>query len=244
MPTDTVLIPVVFPDPEITPLHDSFVRELRGFEVTLFGYWEVEDGESLDEARDAHETAAEATLYDLASQFSREGIPTDVQLQFGRAGEEEREFREHIADQIHASAILLSESSTLLRRVLVAIRDEDDGAQLTELTGALDPETTLRVELYHAAESDGAVTHAEEFLAGMRETLHEQGFSDVDLTTTVEVTDDPAFSIAQRARDYELVVLGETAQLDIEDRVFGETYEYIAEQTDVPILLGRRNDDA
>jgi len=243
MSTDTVLIPVVFPDPGITPLHDSFVRELRGFEVTLLGYWEVGDGQSPEETRDAHETEAEATLYDLASQFSREGIPTDVQLQFGPAGEEEREFREHVADQTHASAILLSESPTLLRRVLVAVRDENDEARLAELTGALDPETTLRVELYHAAENDEAAARGEELLGEMRQTLHEQGFSDVDLATTVEVTDDPAFGIAQRAREYELVVLGETAQLDVEDRVFGETYEYVAERTDVPILLGRRDAD-
>lgn len=73
----------------------------------------------------------------------------------------------------------------------------------------------------------------------MFDELHDAGFPYVELTKTVEVTDDPEFGIIRKARDHEFIVMGETEQPDIGDRTFGETYEYIAEEAELPILLGR-----
>lgn len=235
MPRETVLIPVVFPDPELYPLNDSFVRELSGFEVVLFGYWETDEDPGA--AREAHATEAEAVLYELAAQFSREGVPTETQLHFGPAGEEERTLQEEAAAQGHAAGVLLPNRPTLLRRVLVAVRDETDADRLVELVGGLNPDTTLRVELFHVAETEAGVADAEELLAGMRERLRENGFPDVELSTTVEVSDDPEGSILRRSRDAELVVMGETEQPDVADQVFGPRYEYIGEETSLPVLL-------
>ena len=129
----------------------------------------------------------------------------------------------------------------MLRRGLVAVRDERDKSRLMRLIRRLNPETTLELELYHAAESDETAAKVEELLADMFDELHDEGFPYVELRKTVEITDNPEFGIIRRARDHEFIVMGETEQPDIEDQIFGETYEYVSEETELPILLGRVN---
>jgi nucleotide-binding universal stress UspA family protein len=238
MGRETLVVPVVFPDPELHPLHTSLVKELENFEILLLGYWEVPAGDDPDEIRDAHQTEAEGILYEIAAEFSKEGAPVDIQLHFGPSGDEERNLRERVAEQTHAAGVLLINNQTLLRRGLVAVGDAHDGSRLLNVIRQLDPETTLQLELYHAAESQEEATAAEDMLRDMLDQLHEAGFSYVDLTETVEVTDNPEVGIIRQARDHEFIMMGETEEPDIKDEIFGETYEYIAEKTELPILLG------
>jgi len=48
----TLLIPVVFPDPRAYPLTDSHVEGLEGFDIVVLGYWEVPGGTDPEVARD------------------------------------------------------------------------------------------------------------------------------------------------------------------------------------------------
>lgn len=238
MSRETLVVPVVFPDPELHPVHTSLVKELKNFEILLLGYWEVGEGEDSDEIRDAHQTEAQGILYEIAAEFSKEGVPVDIQLHFGSSDEDERNLRQRVAAQTHATGILLIGNQTLLRRGLVAVRDARDATRLLNVIRRLNPETTLQLEFYHAAETDQEATTAEDDLRELLEQLHEEGFSYADLTTTVEVTDNPEFGIIRQAHNHEFIVMGETEQPDVEDEIFGKTYEHIAEETELPILLG------
>ncbi|MDY6779965.1 MAG: hypothetical protein SV760_05360, partial [Halobacteria archaeon] len=175
MSKETLLVPIVFPNPGIHPIHESFVKELSGFDISLLGYWEVDEGKSVEEVREKNETEAEAVLYDLAARFSEQGSSTDIQLYFGPSGEEERNLRDRVVEQTHASAVLFPSRSTLLRKVLVAVKDEDQQDKLVNLVAGLDPDTTLRIELYHAVEDEDELEAAEEMLADMREKLIQEG---------------------------------------------------------------------
>lgn len=238
MSRETLVVPVIFPNPELHPLHTSLVKELENFEITLLGYWEVPEDDDPDEIRAAHQTEAEGILYEIAAAFSKEGAPVDIQMHFGSGDDEERNLRQRVAEQTHATGVLLTNNQTLLRRGLVAVGNIHHNSRLLNVIQQLDPETTLQLELYHAAESEEEAADAENILNEMMETLSSSGFSYVDLTKTVEVTDDPEFGIIRQARDHDFIVMGETEELDIEDKIFGETYEYIADETELPILLG------
>jgi hypothetical protein len=239
MSRETLLIPIVFPDPGVHPIHESFVKELSGFDISLLGYWEVDEDESVEEVREENKTEAEAVLYDLAARFSEQGSSADIQLYFGPPGQEESNLRDRVVEQTHASAVLFPSRSTLLRTVLVAVKDEEQKDKLVSLVTSLDPDTTLRIELYHAVVDEDRSEEAEDMLADMREKLIEKGFPQVELETKTEVITDESLGIRRRATSghYDLVVMGETDDPDTEDKVFGQKYEIVSEETELPIML-------
>jgi len=237
MDRPTLLIPVFFPDPD--PLVDSNLGGLSGFDVLLFGYWEVPGGATADAVRAEHETEAEAVLYDLAARFSEAGASTDVRLEFGPAGPESRKLRDEVVAETDPDAILFPRRITLLNNVLVPLRDDRKRDRVVEVASAFDRETMFVLELYHAAPDESAVEPAREMLAEVEATLLDTGFSTDAVETTVEVAEDAAAAIVRRARNHNVVVMGETDLPDGRDRVFGPVYRRVAEEADTPIIVVR-----
>lgn len=239
MARPTLLIPVVFPDPDPHSLVDSNLGGLSGFDVLLFGYWEVPGGATAEAVRAEHETEAEAVLYDLAARFSEAGASTDVQLHFGPGGPERLALQDRILEETDPDGVLLPRPITLLNNVFVALRDDRKRDRIVEFASAFDRETMFALELFHAAPDESAAEEAREMLAEVKATLVDRGFSTDAVETTVEVADDPAAAIARRARSHNVVVMGETELPDAEDRIFGPVYRRVAEEADVPIVAVR-----
>lgn len=242
MSRPSLLLPVVFPDPEVHPATSRFFEEFSGFDVTLFGYWEVEAESNIEAAREAHRIEAEAVLYELAAEFSKVGAPADMQLNFGRPGDEESELRDRIVEETHADAVFVPNPFTSLGRVLAPIRDDRNQQQLVEVVAALNEQTVISIELFHVCEDESMVSDAREMLSGIHERLTRRGFPGLEVETTVTVSDDPAYAISQRARSHDLIIMGETSQPDYEDEIFGPAYEHVADRSEDPILVVREND--
>jgi len=232
----TLLIPVVFPEPDLYPMTDIHPEALGSFDVVLSGYWELPEHRSSDEGRETHETEAEAVLYEMAAQFSHAGVSTDVRLQFGPAGTAERH-HQNVVEETGAAGILLAEQLPSLLNVLVPLRGVRHQDEIVDFVSTFDADSLFVVELYHAAPDEAAVDSAEEMLGEVRDTLLSRGFSAADIETTVEVTGDARAAIAARARDHHLVVLGETEEDDAEDQLFGPVCAYIARESETPIVV-------
>lgn len=239
MSRPTLLIPVVFPDPDVYPLDDVNIVGLSGFNVILFGYWETPEGTAPEVAREAHETAAEAVLYDMAAQLSRAGASTDVQLHFGPPGDAEGVLQDRIVAETDADGILVPNKLTMLNNVLVPLRDARKRDEIVDFVSAFDNDRIFVLELYHATSDGASVEAAEQMLEDVKRVLLDRGFSDNDVEVTVEVTDDPASAVADRARNHNIVVMGETEELDDEGRFLGPIYDYIARETETPIAVIR-----
>ncbi|PSQ47231.1 hypothetical protein BRD19_09780 [Halobacteriales archaeon SW_7_65_23] len=239
MSDQTLLIPVVFPEPDLSPMDDMHLAGLRGFNIVLSGYWEVPAGVSPETVRDDHGTEAEAVLYDIAAQFSRAGASTDIQLQFGSAGAGEREYQNRLVAGIGADGVLLADRLQSMHNLLVPLRDSRHQAEIVDLVSAFDAGSLFILELYHVAAEEAAVEAATEMLRDVEETLLARGFSEADLEVTVEVADDPKAAIAAIARDHHIVVMGETQQPEASDQLFGPVCTYIAEESGTPIIVVR-----
>lgn len=200
MSRPTLLLPVVFPDPEFYPVSRTLVQEFSGFDIALFGYWEVPAEADEEEARETHSTEADAVLYELAAELSKAGARTNIQLHFGPPGDEETQLRDRIAEQTHADAILVPNPFTSLGRVLAPIRDARNQPELIEVIGALNEQTVIDIELFHVCASESATSEAQGMLDGVREELIQRGFPELEVETTVEVGNDPAYAISERAR--------------------------------------------
>ena len=239
MSNPTLLIPVEFAEPELYPMDDMHLAGLRGFDIVLSGYWGVPEGLSPETVRDDHETGAEATLYEIAAQFSRAGARTDVQLQFGAAGVTEREYHNRMIADTDADGVLLADHLQSVHNILVPLRDSRHQAEIIDLVSAFDADSLFILELYHVTPDDAAADAATEMLRDVEDTLLARGFSEADLEVTVEVADDPDAALATTARDHHMVVLGETEQPEASDRLFGPICTYVAEESRTPIIAVR-----
>jgi len=233
----SLLIPVFFPKQEA--LTDTNVQGLAGFDIVLFGYWKTPEGVDPAVVREEHAAEAQAELYELASQFSRAGASTEVQLHFGPADERLTALQTRVAEETDADAVLLPKRITLWNNILVPLRDDQNADRIVEFLTAFDPETVFMLELFHVATDPSEVETAREMLGRVERMLLDHGFTESDLEVTVEVADDPEATIVERASHHNVVVIGETEELPRANLFLGPTYERVAERTDIPVVVVR-----
>jgi len=231
----TLLLPVFLP--RETALIGANLRGFSGFDIVLFGYWSVPEGTDPAVVRETHESEAQAKLYELAAEFSRAGAPTDVRLHFGPTGEHMDALQERTAEEVEADAVVVPNRITGWNNVLVPLRDDRNADRIVEFLDAFAPETIFVIELFHAATDPGDAEAAREMLDGVELALLDRGFTESDVEATVEVVDDPEAAIIERAGRHNVVVIGETEELT--DRFLGPTYERLAENIDVPVVVVR-----
>ncbi|WP_135851548.1 universal stress protein [Halorussus salinus] len=234
MASQTVLIPVEFPDPD--PLPSTFVEGLTDCRVILLGVYELDDDVSDDE-RQRRRIEANQVLYNIAADFVHRGELAEVELV---VGEEVADAPTRVAEERGVDALLVPNPITTLGHVLVAVRDEKFAKPVVDFVCAMNQDVLLHTNLFHVAESEADVDAGEALLSEVTDRLVAEGFSRTGIDTEVAVSDDPAFAISQAAADNDIVVMGETQEPGFE-RVFGKTYDSIAERTELPIIVVRED---
>ncbi|WP_459193844.1 universal stress protein [Halosimplex sp. J119] len=230
MSPQRLLIPIEFPDPE--PLPSTFISGFSTCEVTLFGIYDLPDDVDDDE-RHRKEIEAYNTLYSLANEFVKTGETAEVELAIGT---DIPDNPTELARERDFDAVLVPNPITTLGRVIVPIRDEEFAEPIANFVGTLNPEEIIHTKLLHVAENEDDVEAGEQLLARAREHLVDEDYPEVRTETEVVVDDDPALAISNAARDYDLIIMGETEDPG-QDRVFGKTYEIIADKTDHPVVV-------
>lgn len=236
--TPTLLIPISFPEPEIYLLSDAYLEKLSGFSIVLLGYWEHELNAG-EEVRADQEIEAEAVLYEIAAEFSHAGAATDIQLHFGPGGSHKRKLKKQVIEEVNPDGVLFAKRIEPLRNMLVPLRDGRHSENVVKVLSAFDPESVSVMELYKAATDDEAVESAKQMLQPIRDNLLSRGFSEFDLEMTVEVVEDVEGEIIGKARSHNIVVLGETENLNVDDYLFGSISNTIIDQTDTPVIIVR-----
>lgn len=237
MSPPTLVIPVVFPDPALHPVNAVDLKGLNRFDIVLSGYWELDETQSTANAREAHETEADAVLYDMAAAFSRAGASTEIRLHFGPTGEAGRDHLTTVVEATDADGIMQADQFSSLLNILIPLRDVRHQQEILEFVSQLDPDSIFVVELYHVAADEDAAVTAEEMLRTVEETLLGRGFTESDIERTVAVADDASTALADCARDHHLVVMGETERPDADDQFFGPVSQDIATEAETPIIV-------
>lgn len=228
----TVVIPIEFPDPD--PLPPTFVDVTTPCRVVLLGVYELPGGVD-DDDRHRREIEAKNTLYSLASTFVREGETAEVELVMGQ---DLADVPSTVAEQRDADALLIPNPITTLGRVLVPIRDRKFADPVVEFVSTLEESGLVHTSLLHVVEDDAELEEGEQFLSEVKNGLVEAGYPSTGVDTEVVVSDDPSFAVSSAADGYDLIIMGETQDTGYE-RVFGEMYESVAEQTNLPIIVVR-----
>ena len=233
--SQSIVVPIEFPDPD--PLPSTFIDATTSCRVILLGVYELPDDVG-DEERHRCEIEAKNTLYSLASNFVREGETAEVELVMGHGLEN---VPSSYAEEQHTDALLIPNPITSLGRILIPIRDEIFTGPIAEFVSALEESALIHTSLLHITEEEDDVEEGERFLAEVEDALVEAGFPATGIDTDVVVSDDPSFAISSAAEGYDLIIMGETQETGYEP-VFGEMYESVADQTDLPIIVVREHD--
>lgn len=231
MSVPTILIPIEFPDPD--PLPSSFINGFTSCRVTLLGLYETPPDIDDDE-RQRRSVEANYTLYSLAHQFVQAGAPAEVELAMAADLETTPTT---VAEERDVDALLIPNPITNLGRVLIAVRDETFAEPVERFAGTLNQDAIQHLTLLTVTDSE-PLDDDEAVLSSLRDRLTEAGFSEFAVETEVVVSDDPAFAISEAARNQDLIIMGETEQ-SAEERVFGKTYETVAESTHHPVVVLR-----
>lgn len=232
MASQTVLIPIEFPDPD--PLPSTFIEGLTNSKVILLGVYESSPDWSSDE-RQRRKIEANRVLYNIAADFVHSGEIAEVELVME---EDVGDAPTTVAEERGVDALLVPNPITTLGHVLVAIREEKFAQPIIDFVCSLNRDTLLHTQLLHVAESEDDVESGEQLLSEVKRQLVEEGYSQTGIDTEVVVSDDPPFAISRAASDNDVIVMGET-QSSATERVFGKTYDSIAEQTELPIIVVR-----
>ncbi len=230
----TVLVFVEFPDPQFPT--DGFLDNFLYPDVELVGSYHLTDDETVEQAREAHEAPFTATLREQAERFERRGFRTDTDLVFNR---DVVETRRRIAEADDVDAVLLPGETHTLGEVLLPLRDLRNAAKKADMLDVIDNERLLKLELLHVTDpTEATETDPRELLREAKSLLVEHGIPQHKIETSVREGDDMMLELSTAAAGYDLAMLGES-QRDIEERIFGPVADYVADNSDVPVMIVR-----
>lgn len=232
----TVLVFVTFPEPKFPTV--GFLNHLAYPDVELVGCYSLGDDRSVRDVQTEDEEELTTELQKQAERFEQRGARTEYDLIFD---EDPVEARHRISRSEDIDAILLPGETHTLGKVLIASRHTQNAEQkMAKLLNIVDRDDLISVGLVHIADPDDPEGEAkgERVLNEMTSILTGEGIPPVQINRELRRGEDVSFELNKAARNYDLVVLGETQQ-DLGDRIFGPVGEYIIDKNDVPVLIVR-----
>lgn len=236
-----VLVSVDVPDPEqISPLLIELHRPLR---VCLLGTYVVPEQTAPEQAREQFQAEASASLDEVASVFDEYGVEVETELVFVP---DKLEAVERTAVEQNCHAVLLVRPVYSLERILAAVRPGPMATRVLHVLGDLLRDTEYRATLLYVAPEeddreegeDGPEARSEMELL-KRELVEQEGVDGDRIATRLAVDDEPESVVEEAARDHDVIVIGET-EPSVRDMIFGSFSRRLAEDSDRPVLVVRR----
>ena len=232
----TVLVFVEFPDPH---LHSAgFLSHLAYPDAELVGFYHLDDDEPVEEAQAEYGEEFTAKLREQSERFEQQGVRAECDLVFDC---NRVEARQRAAERDEIDAVLIPGGTDTLGKVLIAARHTEDAEdKIATLLNIVNRDDLISVDLIHIADPDDPEGEAEgeRILKEMTSILTDAEIPPVQINREVRTGKDVSFELSKAARNYDLVVMGETKQ-DLGDRVFGPVGDYIVDEQDVPVLIVR-----
>ncbi len=238
--TPTALIAIRVDEEANSPVSDELAAFLSPLPITLVGLYSVPDQTAPAQARDQFESDARDRLKTVAKSFDQTGAELERRIAFTH---DPNATLATIANDIDRLAIVFPAPMTVPDRILVAARGEINVSNLASTAKTLLKGSNANVTLYHALDTSDEVDvdtdEGDRALQAIETTLREGGIAAERITTTVERADDPLDALIEQAEAHDFLIIGED-QPQLADRIFGETYERIADAVSVPLLVVRR----
>lgn len=238
LPLSSILVDVELPRP--TPLSQELMDLLASLRVVLVGWYAVPEQTSPEQARDQFGDEALTALQSIAESFEQAGATVQTHVVFTP---NQLDSLRRLSDQYRCNAILLPAAMPHLHRILVPLRGLQNTTAIAPFVADLVQDGTTDVTLLHVLEEGESPDEVQERV--LRPAANRMTERDIDAGLIHRETlssNDPAAAIQDKARDYDLVVIGET-EPTVREILFGTVSETIASTSNVPVIVVRHLDE-
>lgn len=225
----TILVPIDISESDVPNL--DVLEFLRPIEVVLLGYFPVPD-----QAEPAH----------IKAEYEEEAASRLENAAAGRANQVEvlvfthdREATiDRVADQYGCDAVLTAGTVTDVDRILVPLRGDVNLDRIIPVVADLMYVCNASATIFHSVDEDSDSGYADVLFRGVVDRLIEEGIDRERIDHRLSDGGDLHVEIARVAREFDLVVFGET-EPSLRERIIGDTLSRIIDEIEIPALIVR-----
>jgi nucleotide-binding universal stress UspA family protein len=229
----SILVPVDVSNDDLPaqPLIDL----CRSVDVVVLGYYPVPDQVAPAQLRQDHESDARAKLAGIAEQFRASGIDVTDVLVFTH---DRTDTIDRIANEYGCDAVLTLGEVERIERVFVPVRGDTNLERIVSLLADVMRMSDVSVTFFHSVVEESDPSRGEFLVRGAVDRLEEAGIDRERIDWQLSDKDSPHDEIIELAREYDLLILGETKP-SLRERIFGTVPSRIVDEVDKPAFIVR-----
>jgi len=229
----SILVPVDVSGDDL--LTQPLIDLCRSVDVVLLGYYPVPDQVAPAQLRQDHESEATETLAGMADEFRASGINVIDVLVFTH---DRTDTIDRVADEYGCDAVLALSEVESIERVLVPVRGDTNLERIVSLLADVMRMSDVSVTFFHSVVEDSDPSHGEFLVRGAVDRLEEAGIDRERIDWQLSDEESPHDRIIELAREYDLLVLGETKP-SLGERILGTVPTRIVDEVDKPAFIVR-----
>jgi len=229
----SILVPVDVSGDDL--LTQPLIDLCRSVDVVLLGYYPVPDQVAPAQLRQDHESEATETLAGMADEFRASGINVIDVLVFTH---DRTDTIDRVADEYGCDAVLALSEVESIERVLVPVRGDTNLERIISLLTDVMRMSDVSVTFFHSVAEDSDPSHGEFLIRGAVDRLNEAGIERERIDWQLSDEESPHDRIIELAREYDLLVLGETKP-SLGERILGTVPTRIVDEVDKPAFIVR-----
>jgi nucleotide-binding universal stress UspA family protein len=229
----SILVPVDVSGDDL--LTQPLIDLCRSVDVVLLGYYPVPDQVAPAQLRQDHESEATETLAGMADEFRASGINVIDVLVFTH---DRTDTIDRVADEYGCDAVLALSEVESIERVLVPVRGDTNLERIVSLLADVMRMSDVSVTFFHSVVEDSDPSHGEFLVRGAVDRLEEAGIDRERIDWQLSDEESPHDKIIELAREYDLLVLGETKP-SLGERILGTVPTRIVDEVDKPAFIVR-----
>jgi nucleotide-binding universal stress UspA family protein len=229
----SILVPVDVSGDDL--LTQPLIDLCRSVDVVLLGYYPVPDQVAPAQLRQDHESEATETLAGTADEFRASGIDVTDVLVFTH---DRTDTIDRVADEYGCDAVLALSEVESIERVLVPVRGDTNLERIISLLTDVMRMSDVSVTFFHSVAEDSDPSHGEFLVRGAVDRLNEVGIERGRIDWQLSDEESPHDKIIELAREYDLLVLGETKP-SLGERILGTVPTRIVDEVDKPAFIVR-----
>ena len=207
----------------------------RSVDVVLLGYYPVPDQVAPAQLRQDHESEATATLAEMADELRANGIDVTDVLVFTH---DRTDTIDRVANEHGCDAVLTPSEVERIERVLVPVRGDTNLERIVSLLAGIMRMSDVSVTFFHSVAEDSDPSHGEFLVRGAVDRLDEAGIQRERIDWQLSDEESPHDEIIELAREYDLLVLGETKP-SLGERILGTVPTRIVDEVNKPAFIVR-----
>lgn len=207
----------------------------RSVDVVLLGYYPVPDQVAPAQLRQDHGSDATETLGKIADEFRTRDIDVTEELVFTH---DRQDTIDRVADKYGCDAVLTLGEVRQIERVLVPLRGDTNLEQIVSLLVDIMRMSDVSITFFHSVVEDSDPSHGESLVRGAVDRLDEAGIDRERINWQLSDKPSPNDEIIELAREYDLLVLGETNP-SLRERILGTVPSRVVDEVDKPSFIVR-----